>query len=187
VIDEGAVTISKVELLNKTFSRSLFGYRSAQVDLILQEAAESIGLLAEREKNLKDTVAKLERILADHRSREETLRDALLTAQKMVETLKENAKEEAARIVEQARRDAQIITGEAARQLARIREEIDLLSRRRARFESELRAVINEHLQLIEGGAPSSREKTLQEERASASDGAPDGSSGAFIFSEESA
>ncbi len=176
MIEEGAVTISKVELLNKTFSKGLFGYRPAQVDLIIQEAAETIGLFAEREKNLKDSVSKLERILADHRSREETLRDALLTAQKMVETLKENAREEAARIVAEARRDAEVITGEAERQLLKIREEIGLLARRRARFEADLRALIGGHLRLLDGGSGASGGRDGDESVGSA-----------FLFSEETA
>ncbi len=44
MISEGAVTISKVDLLNKTFSKSLFGYRPEEVDQLVHEAAESIGL-----------------------------------------------------------------------------------------------------------------------------------------------
>lgn len=171
MISEGAVTISKVDLLNKTFSKSLFGYRPEEVDQLVQEAAESIGLLAEREKSLKDNVAKLEKILGDYRGREETLRDALLTTQKVVENLKENAREEAARIVFDARQEAGIITGEAQAQLKRIRAEIDELSRRRARFEKDLKTVIDAHVRLLQSG------------------GTPDDENlnGAFTFSEEGA
>jgi cell division initiation protein len=169
VISEGAVTISKVDLLNKTFSKSLFGYRPEEVDQLVHEAAESIGLLAEREKSLTDNVAKLEKILGDYRGREETLRDALLTTQKVVENLKENAREEAARIVFDARQEAGIITGEAQAQLERIRAEIDELSRRRARFEKDLKTVIDAHVRLLQSGGTSDDEHL----------------NGAFTFSEE--
>jgi len=44
------VTLDKIDLLDRKFSRSLFGYRRDAVDRLMAEAADTIGCLVEADR-----------------------------------------------------------------------------------------------------------------------------------------
>ena len=111
------MTLDKIDLLDHTFSHSLVGYRRDEVDRLVAEAAESIGRLAEEKMALTRANDGLAREIAEYRAREATLRDTLLTTQRIVEELKGKAREEARRVVEAAKSEAAAIVAETAPRL----------------------------------------------------------------------
>ena len=108
------MTLDKIDLLDRTFSHSIVGYRRDEVDRLVAEAAESIGRLAEEKMALTRANDGLAREIAEYRAREATLRDTLLTTQRIVEELKGKAREEARRIVEAAKGEAAAIVAQVA-------------------------------------------------------------------------
>ena len=89
------VTLDKIDLIDRKFSKSLLGYSRDDVDRLVGEAAETIGRLAEEKMALSRTVEELRREVAGYQSRETTLRDTLLTTQTIVEDVKAKAHQEA--------------------------------------------------------------------------------------------
>ena len=114
------MTLDKIDLLDRTFSHSIVGYRRDEVDRLVAEAAESIGRLAEEKLALTRVNDGLTREIAEYRSREATLRDTLLTTQRIVEELKGKAREEARRIVAAAQNEAAAIVAEVERARGRV-------------------------------------------------------------------
>lgn len=65
------MTLDKIDLLDRKFSRSLIGYRRDEVDRLLAEAADSIGCLAEEKMALCRANDALRREMAELRAREQ--------------------------------------------------------------------------------------------------------------------
>ena len=99
-------TVSKIDLLNKQFSRRMFGYSRMEVDQFMLELAEVLGDAADSQKVLQKKIKQLEQSVKEYRQRDETLRDTLMSTQKMVDDLKVTAGKEAQLIIDGARTKA---------------------------------------------------------------------------------
>lgn len=148
------MTLSKIDVLNKKFSRGVLGYSRSQVDQFLQEAAEALGTAAEERKEAAKTVKRLEALVLEYKQRDETLRDTLLSTQKMVDELKMAAGREAELILAEARAKAEATIRDGHNRLAQLFEEIENLKRQRSRFQIELKGLIDTHLRLLESENP---------------------------------
>ncbi|CCH47604.1 DivIVA domain-containing protein [Pseudodesulfovibrio piezophilus] len=148
------MTVSKIDLLNKQFSRRMFGYSRIEVDQFMLELAEVLGNAADRRKNLKRKIRQLEHSVKEYRQRDETLRDTLVSTQKMVDDLKVSASKEAQLIMDEARAKADATVQKGHNRLAQIHEEIEALKRQRSRFEIELKGLLKSHLEMVELSEP---------------------------------
>ena len=66
------MSVSRIDVLNRSFAKSLRGYDTNEVDAFLQEVAETLGSLSEDRTLLTNRVALLEAELASFRERETT-------------------------------------------------------------------------------------------------------------------
>ncbi|MFH1914091.1 MAG: DivIVA domain-containing protein [Pseudomonadota bacterium] len=148
------MTISKVDLLNKQFSRSLLGYSRMEVDQFLLELADVLGESAEAHKNLRRKIKQMEQSLKEYRQRDETLRDTLMSTQKMVDDLKVAATREAQLVLDEARAKADATVQRGHNRLAQVHEEIVDLKRRRTQFEVQLKGLLKSHLEMLEMSDP---------------------------------
>lgn len=148
------MSLSKIDLLNLKFSKSLFGYSKTEVDQLMAEIAEVLGTMADDKKQLLKKISRRDSTLSEFRQREETLRDTLMTTQKMVDDLKETARKEAEVIINEAHSRAETILQQAHNRLAQIHEDINELKRQRTRFEVELKGLLESHLRVLEVGDP---------------------------------
>lgn len=148
------MSLSKIDLLNIKFSKSLFGYSKSEVDQLMAEVADVLGAMADEKKQLLKKINRKEVTLAEFRQREETLRDTLMTTQKMVDDLKDTARREAEVIINEAHSRAETILQQAHNRLAQIHEDINELKRQRTRFEVELKGLLESHLRVLEIGDP---------------------------------
>lgn len=147
------MTLDKIDLLDRTFSHSLVGYRRDEVDRLVAEAAESIGRLAEEKMALTRANDGLAREIAEYRAREATLRDTLLTTQRIVEELKGKAREEARRVVEAAKSEAAAIVAEARGRADALAGEIEALAARKAAVTGRFRDLLTQALALLDAEA----------------------------------
>ncbi len=152
------MTVSKIDLLNKQFSRPMLGYSCLEVDQFMLELADVLGNAADVQKELKKRIRRLELSVKEYRQRDETLRDTLMSTQKMVDELKVTASKEAQLIIDEARAKADQTVQKGHNRLAQIHEEIESLKRQRTRFEVELKGLLKSHLEMLEREDPA-REK----------------------------
>lgn len=155
------MTISKIDLLGKRFTRCMRGYCPEEVDLVMHDAAEALGEAANENRRLLEHLAELERALDDLEhsppppTRQDELRGALAAGRKIVEDIHGNASREARRIVDEARAEAARVKAEANLVKARLYEEIAEIRAQREAFEQELRKLLEDHFRLLEA-APAS-------------------------------
>src|ERR1700737_3763816 len=94
--------LTPLDIQKKTFARVLKGYSTDEVRGYLQLVAEEIEhLLREVDRVTRDN-ASLREDLEEHNARERILKDTLLSAQKVSEDVKANARKEAELIVKDA-------------------------------------------------------------------------------------
>lgn len=156
--------VSKIDLLNKVFSRRMFGYSRIEVDQFMLELAEVLGHAADSQKAMKKRIRQLESSVKEYRQRDETLRDTLMSTQKMVDDLKVAASKEAQLIMDEARAKADSAIQKGHNRLAQIHEEIESLKRQRTQFEIQLKGLLKAHLEMIEMSTDPDKEKTEEME-----------------------
>ena len=144
------MSVSRIDVLNRSFGKSLRGYDTDEVDAFLQEVAETLGRLSEERTLLANRVSLLEAELVSFRERESTLRDTLMTTQRMTEGLKATAQREAQVIVAEAQARAENIINQSGLKLARLQESILNAKKMKAQLGMRLRAVAEEHLRLLD-------------------------------------
>lgn len=144
------MSVNRIDLLNHSFSRSLRGYDTEEVDTILHDAADTIARLSDERVRLQNQITQLEGRLADVAGRETALRDALVASQRMAEEVRANAQKEAQTILDAAQSRAESLTNQANLRLARVLDEIADARKLKAQFEFKVRSVIESHLKLLE-------------------------------------
>jgi len=94
--------LTPLEIQKQTFARVLKGYNVEEVRAYLHLIAEEIERLVKDVDRLARENAHLREDLEDHSNRERILKDTLLSAQKVSEDVKANARKEAELIVKDA-------------------------------------------------------------------------------------
>jgi len=144
------MTISKIDLLNRKFTKRVWGYAPEEVDQLMGEVAEMLGVVAEERKNLIKKVRRMEASVDEFRQRDETLRDTLMSTQKMVDDIKGGAQREAQLILDEARSKAEGMVQQGHNRLAQLYEDIENLKCQRSQFEIQLRGLLETHLRVLD-------------------------------------
>lgn len=131
------------------FAKTMGGYKAAEVDSFLDQCADTIEAL---NRDIEENIRKMQVLadtIVDYRNQEDSIRTALMSAQRMSETVINEAKEKADAIISEAQEKANTIEEESKKS---IQAELDELSRIRKEvvaFRSRLLATYREHLTLI--------------------------------------
>lgn len=148
------MSVSKIDILNKKFNRQALGYSRLEVDQFLMDIAEVLGRAAEANKEKVRKIKKLEARMREYRQRDETLRDTLMSTQKMVDDLKVSAGKEAQIILDEARAKADKMLQQGHNRLAQISEEIEAMKRQRTQFRAQMEGLLETHFRLLEDESP---------------------------------
>ncbi|MBI5236314.1 MAG: DivIVA domain-containing protein [Deltaproteobacteria bacterium] len=137
--------ITPMDIRAHQFKKSLMGYDAKDVEALRETAAQAIedaGMeLMRLEERLKDATVELNA----HIGNERTLRDAITSAQKIGDGLRDNARKEAELLIAEARLQADNIVKQAHGRALELQDEIYRLKKQRMEMESAIRAVINYH------------------------------------------
>ena len=134
------------EIANKQFSKGR-GYRMEEVDSYLRQIASDIGELIEEKRDLEKKMMVLADKLEEYKEDEESLRAALLGAQKLGGSVVRKAKAQS--LVEDAEVQAGQIIENAKKEIERQQQGFVRLQREVATFKSKLQLVYKQHLELI--------------------------------------
>jgi len=144
------MSITPIDIQQHQFKSRMFGYEKAGVDHYLELLAEEIERLNRQNQETREELARTRTSLEEMRSREVTLRETLLTTQKMTDDLKANARKEAEIIVADAELRAEKIIRDAEARRIQLISEVQELKRQKISFETSLRAVVESHLRLLD-------------------------------------
>ena len=132
------MTITPVELHHIRLKRGLLGYRRGPVDELILEIADSFEEVWRQRADYADRIEQLEGELSRHRDLESLLRTTLVSAEKSAHVLKDQAKREAELVVGEAHAEAREVTRAAAAERSRLLTEARKV---RALLEAALDAV----------------------------------------------
>lgn len=141
--------ITPIEIQQHQFKSRFMGYDTASVDQFLEIVAEELERLHRQNNELKETLARTTVALEHLRDREKSLQQTLMTAQQVSEDMKANARKEAEIIVAESHLEGERIVRTADQQRIVLLEEIQALKRQKVSFEVGLKALLENHMQLL--------------------------------------
>src|SRR5438045_137175 len=106
---ERVMRIAPLDLRQQKFRTAVRGFDRTEVVAFLTEAADDYEHALREIDRLRQDLVRMEALLAEHRERENNLRDTLLTAQRVTDELKDNAQTEAKLIVREAQGRADLL------------------------------------------------------------------------------
>jgi cell division initiation protein len=142
--------ISPVEITQREFGRKMRGLDPEEVHTFLEQIAEEMTRLLQQNSDQSAQIQRLEAQVKGYQEREDSLRNTLVTAQKMTEEIKENAKREGALIIKEAELRAENLLEQAHQKLGQVQAETAELRRQRDLFAAKLRGLLKTHLDLLE-------------------------------------
>lgn len=143
------MNLTPLEIQKQTFSRSLKGYNPDDVRAYLHLIAEEIERLLRDVDRLSRENAMLREDLDDHSQREQILKDTLLSAQKVSEEVRANARKEAEMIVKDAELLSERLVNQAMTRVADLEKAIQDLKIERTAARNKLQSTINTVQQLL--------------------------------------
>ena len=139
---ERVMRISPMDMRQQRFKTAMRGYDRTEVVAFLTEAADDYEHALREIDRLRVDLMRMEALLAEHRERENNLRDTLLTANRVSGELKESAQTEAKLIVREAQGRADVLIQKAQVRLDEMDHDCNELKLRRRDAEGSLEASI---------------------------------------------
>ncbi len=139
---ERVMRISPMDMRQQRFKSAMRGYDRTDVVAFLTEAADDYEHAMREIDRLRTDLMRMEALLAEHRERENNLRDTLLTAQRLSDGMKDLAHTEAALIVREAQGRAEVVIQKAQVRLDEIDHDCNELKLRRRDAEGSVEASI---------------------------------------------
>jgi cell division initiation protein len=142
--------ITTIDIQKQQFRLRFRGFDVREVDSFLTAVAEEFKDLVSENDTLKSEIARLEEQLVDYRGREKTLQEALVSAQRMADTVRGDAQRQAELTIAEAKLQAERILSEAQQRLTRLHDDMSELKRQYVQFETRVRSAVEAHLKLLD-------------------------------------
>lgn len=142
--------ITPIDIQQQQFKSRLMGYDKAGVDEFLELLAGEIERLLRQNQDLQEELAHARSALAEMREREATLKETLLTTQKVTDELKANARREAELLLAEAEVRSERVMRNAEDRRLQLIEEIQEIKRQKIDFETSLRSLLEKHVRMLE-------------------------------------
>lgn len=151
------------DLLNTKFEKKMGGYKAADVDNFMVEAAslysQQIREIADLKRKLEVAHTKIESYETDR----ESLKEALLSAQKLADKIVHDARAQALSIEHEAEEKAQQVLQATEQEIVSEKERLAQMKREVSAFRSKVMNMYRAHIELI-NDIPTYREETAPEE-----------------------
>jgi cell division initiation protein len=141
--------LTPLEIQKQLFARKFKGFDSDEVRAYLQMVAEEMEILIKDVDRLSRENVMLREDLDDHNQRERILKDTLLSAQKVSEDVKSNARKEAELIVKDAELLSERLVSQAMTRVADLERTIQDLKVERRSARNKLQATLDTIQQLL--------------------------------------
>ena len=143
--------ITPMDIRQQQFTVRMFrGFDVQEVDTFLEDLAADYETLLKENSLLKEQLQALEERTRGLEDREKVLQETLVTTQRVVEEMKENARREASLLVREAELRSEKIVEAARASEAVIQSEIAQLKRNRRQLAEALRSTVDMYQRLLE-------------------------------------
>jgi len=134
-----------IDLERAQLKKSFRGYETSTVDQLIRGATESLQSLLIENASLREEGDRQRQELERTRLQENTLRDALLLAQKAADDTRAAAQRQGENILEEARQAALAERIAVQQQVSELRWDIERLRSERQRFESDFKSMLDRY------------------------------------------
>lgn len=142
--------ITPVDLENKEFKRGFRGYDIDEVETFLTELSKDYARIYRENASLKDKNAILTDAIENYKEMEETMRSAIISAQRTSEEILRNAHEQADTIIKEAKVRATEITNEMDADIQALKRETAEIEGRNSLLRAKLKTVLNTYLGMLD-------------------------------------
>ena len=149
--------MTPVEIRHVVLPRKPLGYERTATDQLLTDIAASFEHVWRERADLRDELEELESELARQKELEQALRNTLLSAERMADDMRAQARREADVIVAEARSAARDIVSGAESERERVRTEIRRLQEVETGVRADYRAFLLAALDRLEGDGDEGR------------------------------
>ncbi len=151
--------VSPLDLRQLRFKSRLRGFDRAEVMALMAEVADDYEHALHEVDRLRQEISKMEALLSQHREHERSLRDTMVTAQRVSDDIRINAEEQARQIIREAEGRSDLLLQKTQARLEDVQREIDGMRMKRREVENTLEASITSLRSTLEFV----REKELRE------------------------
>jgi cell division initiation protein len=134
--------ISPMDIQRQTFARRLRGLDADEVRTYLALVAEEVAALQHERDDLARQLQHIKELLEEHRERETILKNTLLTAQKLSEDIRDNARKQSESVVREAELQADRLIELAQSRAHEVERSILDLRSHRTAIRTDVRALI---------------------------------------------
>ena len=153
--------MTALDISKQDFSTSLRGYNREEVRAFLDLVAKEFETQQQSESRLSEKVSLLEGKLQEFQNIEQTLRDALVTAQEAAKQSQKGSERERELILKSAKIEADSIRKGAQDEWSRLQNELHQLQAQKKSFVTRLKYILQsqqELMELLESEEPGSKE-----------------------------
>jgi len=142
-LPERNMAVTPLDMRQAKFATGMRGFDKVEVAAFLQEAADGFEHALRENDRLRQEIIRLDASLTHFRDLETSLKSTLISAQKVSDDMRENAVQEAARLVREAEGQADLLIQRARAHSEDIEREIDGLRIKRREAETNLESTIS--------------------------------------------
>lgn len=154
--------ITPLDVGHHRFPARWRGYDPREVDIFLEMVSQEMEEIIQENRFLAEELKRKSAELAEHKEREQILKETMITAQRVADDMKNNMVKEAQAIVAQAELESDFIIRRAQERVVEMQAEIHGLKEDRARLREQLRSILNTYYALIEVGEQRDREQAAE-------------------------
>jgi cell division initiation protein len=141
--------ITPLDIQQYQFRKRFNGLDPEDVKTFLELVRVEMEELVRENNSLKDELKRTLQRLGEYREREQTVKDTLLTAQRLSDEIRVHAQKESETVIAQAEVRAQEIVQQASQRAAKLQGELRELRRQKILFEENLRSMLASHLKML--------------------------------------
>ena len=135
--------VTPLDLRQQQFKTVMRGYDRGEVQAFLLEAADDYETALRDCDALRGDMTRLQGVIEQHQGQEQNLRNTLMTAQKLADDIKDQARQEAALIIREAEGRADLLLQRTQARLEDVQREIEGLRMKRREVETDIGALVS--------------------------------------------
>ena len=142
--------ITPLVVKQKEFTTRFRGFDVQEVDYFLEDVTKELDNLNHTIQSLHEENHRLNLENQGYRKRENSMKNAMIQSQKVLDQMKENAQKSSQVIIANAEVEAEKMLNRAHKRLSQLHSDIIELKRQRIQLEMQISAVLDSHSKMIE-------------------------------------
>jgi cell division initiation protein len=142
--------LTPLDIRKQEFKKAMRGLDNEEVYAFLSTIADEYEAVLNDNKALRERLLELDDKVQEYRNMEKTLRDTLLTAERVTVEAKDNARREAELIIKQAELEAEKGVRDVKSNAMKLRQEIQSLKQQRESYVARMKMLAESHMKFIQ-------------------------------------